>query len=211
MAAKCRKGPVAEHPAPLLYALTVEEKTPLHKQIHLGQKKDVENDKQARQFLLLMQWLREQGYEHYEVSNFAKPGFRSRHNAAYWRGIPYLGLGPSAHSFNGSERRWNIANNSIYIQTVTAGAARRETERLTPTQALNEYIMISLRTAEGIDLDRVEAGWSSAARKTIEQQVMRYFNNGLVRFSGASIQLTDPGMLMADGIASDLFYEEPVQ
>jgi len=193
------------------YALTVEEKTPLHKQIHLGQKKDVENDKQARQFLLLMQWLREKGYEHYEVSNFAKPGFRSRHNGAYWRGVPYLGLGPSAHSFNGSERRWNIANNSIYIQTVTAGAARRETERLTPTQALNEYIMISLRTAEGIDLDRVEAGWSSAARKTIEQQVMRYFNNGLVRFSGASIQLTDPGMLMADGIASDLFYEEPVQ
>ena len=138
------------------YALTVEEKTPLHKQVRLQQKQDVENSKQAHQFYLLMQWLREKGYEHYEVSNFAKPGYRSRHNSSYWKAIPYLGLGPSAHSYNGSERRWNIPNNNIYMQSVNEGAAKRETEVLTADQTLNEYIMISLRTAEGIDLNKID-------------------------------------------------------
>src|SRR6266542_127154 len=93
------------------YALTVEEKTPLHKLINTNKTQNVDDEKQARQFLLLMQWLKERGYEHYEVSNFAKPGFRSRHNSSYWKREKYLGLGPSAHSYNGSERRWNIANN----------------------------------------------------------------------------------------------------
>ena len=88
------------------YALTVEEKTPLHKLISTNKMAAVDGDKQARQFLLLMQWLREKGYEHYEVSNFAKPGFRSKHNSSYWKGSSYLGLGPSAHSYNGIERRW---------------------------------------------------------------------------------------------------------
>ncbi|HEY0732877.1 MAG TPA: radical SAM family heme chaperone HemW, partial [Chitinophagaceae bacterium] len=100
------------------YALTVEEKTPLHKMIHLNKSPDVDNDKQARQFLLLMQWLRAAGYEHYEVSNFAKPGYRSRHNASYWQGEKYLGLGPSAHSYDGINRQWNIANNQQYIASI---------------------------------------------------------------------------------------------
>ena len=187
------------------YALTVEEKTPLQKQINLGTKKDVENDKQAHQFLLLMRWLREKGYEHYEVSNFAKPGFRSRHNSSYWKGLPYLGLGPSAHSYNGVERRWNIANNNLYIQSVTEGTAKRETELLTETQKLNEYIMISLRTTEGLDLDKIEKGWRNDERKRLEREVMKFYNNGFVKFNGACIQLTDEGMLRADGIASELF------
>src|SRR5438105_8482609 len=104
------------------------------------------------QFMLLMQWLRNAGYEHYEVSNFAKPGFRSRHNSSYWKGDKYLGLGPSAHSYNGKERMWNIANNSLYLKSIQEGDAKKEIEMLTPTQQLNEYIMISLRTAEGMDL-----------------------------------------------------------
>jgi len=99
-----------------------------------------------------MHWLREAVYEHYEVSNFAKPGFRSRHNSSYWKGIPYLGLGPSAHSFNGKERRWNISNNHVYNKTVHEGKPERETEVLTSLQQLNETIMISLRTKEGLDL-----------------------------------------------------------
>ena len=139
------------------YALTVEEKTPLHKSIALQQSAPVDPEKQARQFLLLMQWLRDAGYEHYEVSNFAKPGYRSRHNSSYWQGEKYLGLGPSAHSYNGIERRWNVANNSTYIRGIENDQPEREKEMLTETEKLNEMIMISLRTKEGMDPSRMAA------------------------------------------------------
>lgn len=183
------------------YALTVEDKTPLHKKIRTNQILDVDSDKQARQFLLLMQWLREKGYEHYEVSNFAKPGFRSRHNSSYWKGEKYLGLGPSAHSYNGKERRWNIANNNLYINDFR----KREVELLTSTQQLNEYIMISLRTMEGMDLHTIEKEFGVDERKRIEQQLQKFINNNLTRLHNNVVQLTDEGMLLADGIASDLF------
>ncbi|GAA4744644.1 radical SAM family heme chaperone HemW [Flavisolibacter ginsenosidimutans] len=187
------------------YALTVEEKTPLHKNISLHKTVDVDSDKQARQFLLLMQWLRTAGYEHYEVSNFAKPGFRSRHNSSYWKGTPYLGIGPSAHSFNGMERRWNVANNSAYIKGTSEGIPQRETEVLSSTQQLNETLMISLRTMEGIDLNKIQTTWGENERKRIENDLKRYVSNGLVKINNAHAQLTDEGMLRADGIASDLF------
>lgn len=187
------------------YALTVEEKTPLHKNISLKKTGDVDSDKQARQFLQLMQWLRSAGYEHYEVSNFAKPGFRSRHNSSYWKGIPYLGLGPSAHSYNGKERRWNIPNNNIYIKSVSEGAFERELELLTSSQQLNETIMISLRTIEGIDLEKIEKAWGDKERQRLEKDLTKYLYNGLVRMNDQHAQLTDEGMLRADGIAADLF------
>ncbi len=187
------------------YALTVEEKTPLQKNIALNKTVDVDNDKQARQFLLLMQWLREAGYEHYEVSNFAKPGFRSRHNSAYWKSERYLGIGPSAHSFNGVERRWNVANNSLYIQGLTEGCPQRETETLTPRQQLNETIMISLRTMEGIDLNKIANVWGEKERLRIEKDLQKFVGTGLVRINNGFAQLTGEGMLRADGIASDLF------
>lgn len=187
------------------YALTVEEKTPLHKLIHTNKASDVDNGKQARQFLLLMQWLREKGYEHYEVSNFAKPGFRSRHNSSYWKGEKYLGLGPSAHSYNGNERRWNIANNNLYIKSINEGQSKRETEILTPTQKLNEYIMISLRTVEGIDLDRLEKEFGTEERKRVEGQIQKFVSCNLIQLNNAFAQLTDEGMLRADGMASALF------
>lgn len=187
------------------YALTVEEKTPLHKNILQHKTVDVDSDKQARQFLQLMHWLRTAGYEHYEVSNFAQPGFRSRHNSSYWKGTPYLGLGPSAHSFNGAERRWNIPNNTVYIKTVNAGAPQRETEVLTPAQQLNETIMISLRTMEGIDLNKIENDWGAKERKRLEKDLQKYTISGLVQLNNHHAQLTDEGMLRADGIAADLF------
>jgi len=189
------------------YALTVEEKTPLHKNIALHKTVDVDSDKQARQFLLLMQWLRAAGYEHYEVSNFAKSGFRSRHNSSYWKGIPYLGIGPSAHSFNGNERRWNAANNNAYIKGTSEGIPQRETEVLSSTQQLNETIMISLRTMEGIDLNKIQTIWSENERMRIENDLKKYVSNGLVKINNGRAQLTDEGMLRADGIASDLFSE----
>lgn len=187
------------------YALTVEAKTPLQKKIDTKQTPGIDNEKQARQFLLLMQWLREAGYEHYEVSNFAKPGFRSRHNSSYWKGAKYLGIGPSAHSFNGSERRWNVANNAIYIKSINDGRPQRETELLTPTQRLNETIMISLRTKEGIDLDKIEKIWGEEEKLRIQNSLKKYISNELIKMQNNHAQLTDEGMLRADGIAADLF------
>jgi oxygen-independent coproporphyrinogen III oxidase len=187
------------------YALTVEEKTPLDKLIKTSKVADVDNDKQARQFLLLMEWLREKGYEHYEVSNFAKPGFRSRHNSSYWRGDKYLGLGPSAHSYNGDERRWNIANNNVYIKAINHGAVQREVELLTASQKLNEFVMIGLRTIEGIDLEKLREQFGDDERRRIEREVEKFVKHGLVQRHELSIRLTDEGMLRADGIASELF------
>jgi oxygen-independent coproporphyrinogen III oxidase len=187
------------------YALTVEEKTPLDKLIKTSKVADVDNDKQARQFLLLMEWLREKGYEHYEVSNFAKPGFRSRHNSSYWKGDKYLGLGPSAHSYNGSERRWNIANNNVYIKAINDGGAEREAELLTTSQKLNEFVMIALRTMEGLDLDNLQEQFGANERRRIEREVEKFVKHGLVERAETFIQLTDEGMLRADGIASELF------
>lgn len=187
------------------YALTVEEKTPLHKLINTNKTSDVDNDKQARQFLLLMQWLEEKGYEHYEVSNFAKPGFKSRHNSSYWKGENYLGFGPSAHSYNGNERRWNVANNNLYIKSITEGLAKRETEILTPLQKLNEYIMISLRTREGVDMNKLETEFGPDEKMRIEKQAQKFINYKLAVFDNAAIRLTNEGMLRADGIASELF------
>lgn len=187
------------------YALTVEEKTPLQKNIALHKTADVDNDKQARQFLLLMQWLRQAGYDHYEVSNFARPGYRSRHNSAYWKGERYLGIGPSAHSFNGTERRWNVANNAVYTKGMNEGRPQQETEVLTPTQRLNETVMISMRTAEGLDLNKIESGWGQREKARLQSALKKYVSNGLIALNNGRAQLTDEGMLRADGIAADLF------
>jgi oxygen-independent coproporphyrinogen-3 oxidase len=188
------------------YALTVEEKTPLHKQIMAAKKVNVDNEKQARQFLLLMHWLKAAGYEHYEVSNFAKPGLRSRHNSSYWQGDNYLGVGPSAHSFTGQSRHWNIANNQQYIKSINNGILPKEEEQLTDVQQLNEYIMIAIRTVEGLDLDRVTQKWGTAKKAVILKQIIPYVNSKLVKQHKEVVQLTDEGMLRADGIASDLFF-----
>jgi oxygen-independent coproporphyrinogen-3 oxidase len=188
------------------YALTVEEKTPLHKLITQQKKPDIETDKQARQFLQLMKWLNEAGYEHYEVSNFAKPGCRSKHNSSYWQGVPYLGLGPSAHSYNGTVRQWNIANNQHYIQSINTGKLPTEIETLTGTQKLNEYIMIALRTKQGLDLRHVETAWGFEKVSIISKKATRYVENTLLRETDSHLQLTNEGMLLADGIAAHLFF-----
>ena len=187
------------------YALTVEEKTPLHKHIHQKQKPPVDGNQQAHQFLLLMKWLRDAGYEHYEVSNFAKPGFRSRHNSSYWKGANYLGLGPSAHSYDGTCRQWNIANNQQYIQSINKGMVPAEKEILSETDRLNEYIMISVRTKEGLDLEEIQEKWGAEKRIGIEKGLSKQVQQNLVHQRGNRFCLTDEGMLQADGIAARLF------
>jgi oxygen-independent coproporphyrinogen III oxidase len=187
------------------YALTVEEKTPLHKNISRKISQPVDEEKQARQFILLMQWLREKGYLHYEVSNFAKPGYESRHNSAYWQGKTYLGLGPSAHSFDGKERSWNVANNSIYIREINSGNLPIEKELLTEDQLVNENIMISLRTMQGLDLQNVELRWGISEKQRIENLLSKFISTNLIETKNGFVKLTDEGMLRADGIASELF------
>jgi len=184
------------------YALTVEPKTPLDKLIRKEQYENVDPDQQSSQFLQLMHWLEEAGYEHYEISNFAIPGKRSRHNSSYWQQQPYLGLGPSAHSFYGNERQWNIANNNTYITALQEDRIPFEKEILTPAQQVNEYIMTSLRTMEGLDLQSVD----DIQRKVLQKGAAKYINSGLLLLREEHLVLTKEGKLLADGIAADLFF-----
>jgi putative oxygen-independent coproporphyrinogen III oxidase len=192
------------------YALTVEPKTPLQKMITRGMAENVNPDKQSEQFLLLMQWLEDAGYEHYEISNFAKPGFRSRHNSAYWSrgaddpGKKYLGIGPSAHSFNIYSRQWNISNNQQYIESINKATIPFEKEELSAIQKLNEYIMTSLRTNEGLNAENVE----KEAGDKIMKKAAKYIESGLMRREKNSLVLTKEGKLLADGIAADLFFDQ---
>ena len=186
------------------YALTVEPKTPLDKLIRQHKSPGINPDKQSEQFLLLMQWMEEAGYEHYEISNFAKPGFRSQHNSSYWKGKKYIGFGPSAHSFDGDARWWNISNNNTYIEAINKGSIPYEKEQLTATQKINEYIMISLRTSEGLDLSKL----NETMRYELLTSCRKYIENGLVKRENNFLNLTREGKLLADGIASDLFFDQ---
>jgi oxygen-independent coproporphyrinogen III oxidase len=193
------------------YALTVEPKTPLHKMVLQQQKEDTDPEKQARHFLQLMGWLEKAGYEHYEISNFAQPGFQSRHNRSYWQGNHYLGLGPSAHSFNGRSRQWNKSNNNSYMDALAKDELSFETELLTPVQQYNEYVMTSLRTAEGLDLAKAGALLQATHKKThfsVEAAAAKYLQQGKMKRVNGFLRLTPEGRLLADGIAADLFLLE---
>jgi oxygen-independent coproporphyrinogen-3 oxidase len=180
------------------YALTVEPKTPLYKMIKQNKSADINPDKQSAQFLLLMQWLEDAGYEHYEISNFAKTGWRSLHNSSYWQRKKYLGLGPSAHSYNGISRQWNVSNNTIYITSINNGIMPCEKEVLTKNQQLNEYIMTSLRTMEGLNLD--------ITGSHLLEKSQQFIDRGLMKLENDFLTLTKEGQLLADGIASELFF-----
>ena len=188
------------------YALTVEPKTGLEKMIEKKQIEAVDPEKQARHFSLLMQWMKEAGFEHYEISNFALPGHRSKHNSSYWSGASYLGIGPSAHSFNGTSRQWNIANNSLYIQALKNNELPFELETLTAEQQLNEYIMTALRTIEGLNLNRVSNLWGQEKTAQILIEAKKYLARGDAYVEDHALILTKSGRLLADGIASDLFF-----
>jgi oxygen-independent coproporphyrinogen-3 oxidase len=187
------------------YALTVEPKTALYKMIKTKKKENINSDVQAKQFLILMNMLRGAGYEHYEISNFAKPGFRSRHNSSYWQGKKYIGIGPSAHSYNGKERMWNMANNVFYIRSLQQNIIPFEKEILTNKEKIDEYIMTSLRTKEGMDLGFIENNFSNSERKRIENILQNKVEEGNYFQQNERIILTDKGKLFADAIAVELF------
>lgn len=187
------------------YALTVEPGTALDKMIAQHKTEPVDPNLAAQHFDILGKAATAAGFEQYEISNFAKPGFRSRHNTSYWKGIHYLGLGPSAHSFNGTARQWNVANNIKYIRSINEGIVPSEQEILTPEQRLNEYIMTALRTIEGINLDYVEEHFGKEHSERLKTGSRKYMDNGKMILQGTNLILTPAGRLFADGIAADLF------
>lgn len=185
------------------YALTVEPKTTLQRHIADGKKLKVNEEQSARQFQILVAEMNKAGYEQYEISNFALPGWYAIHNTNYWRGKHYLGLGPSAHSFNGHSRRWNVANNNIYAEKITGGILPYEEEILTPAQQVNEKIMTALRTQWGLNLQQLPTPYAAVVINNIKNlQPAHYTLNNNV------LTLTNQGKLFADGIAAELFVED---
>ncbi|MGF7232087.1 radical SAM family heme chaperone HemW [Arachidicoccus sp.] len=187
------------------YALTVEPKTALAKMIAKEKVSDIQPQKQVAQFDILMQWASANNFEHYEISNFAKPGFRSKHNSNYWLGTAYLGLGPSAHSFDGSTRQWNIANNALYLQSLKKQLLNYERETLSRENKINEMLMISLRTIEGIDLKKMEVLYGRAEKDRVKNLAKKWIDRQYLYEKDNHLMLTSTGKHYADGIAADLF------
>lgn len=184
------------------YCLTVEEKTALDHFVRAGKVPAVDEEQAARQFNLLVDLLERAGYEQYEISNFARPGHYALHNSNYWRGEPYLGIGPSAHSFDGATRHWNVANNAKYIREMLAGNGVVEgMERLTPSQRYNEYVMTSLRTSWGCRLGQI----TPAFRPHFQRAIQPFVDRDQVICDGDIYRLTRTGKLLADRIAMEVF------
>lgn len=186
------------------YALTVEPQTALAHFVEKGKAAGTDAEKQVRQSNILMQAMEDAGYEHYEISNFAMPGFRSQHNSSYWMSKHYLGVGPGAHSFNGHSRQWNISNNALYIQSIELGEIPAEIENLTPAQQLNEYIMTSLRTMEGLSLLKVKE-WGEHQAERIIKTAKPFIMDGRLIQQPTALVLSRSGKSWADGIAAALF------
>jgi oxygen-independent coproporphyrinogen-3 oxidase len=190
------------------YSLTVEDKTPLELMIRKGKMRPVDENLSLSQFHILCTTMQEHGFEHYEVSNFCLPGAYSHHNTAYWHGKHYLGLGPSAHSYNGISRCWNVANLADYIETVTAGEVKSEQELLSPTTQLNEYIMTSLRTMWGCDLVTVRRKFGEEIAENLLLEALTFIESKQMIYREGKLVLTPEGLLFADGISAELFTEE---
>jgi oxygen-independent coproporphyrinogen-3 oxidase len=187
------------------YALTVEPKTALHRFIAKGIVPDVDDSQAEAQFRILTDQLEREGFLHYEISNFGKPGFFSRNNTAYWQGKPYLGIGPSAHSFNGISRSWNCRNNAKYIKAIGSGIVPSEIEILTMADRYNEFVMTGLRTMWGLSLHRIRTEFGPEYLDYLVQESEKHIEQKLLIKEKDTLILTKKGKFLADGIASDLF------
>ncbi|MCZ2102560.1 MAG: radical SAM family heme chaperone HemW [Chitinophagales bacterium] len=189
------------------YCLTVEEKTALHHMIQKGRFLPLNADHANQQFEYLVQTLTNHGFQHYEISNFAKPGYIAIHNTNYWKGEKYLGIGPSAHSYDGKTRSWNIANNKKYIDAILEGNLPMEIEFLTPSMRYNEYIMTGLRTQWGVQLEKISA-ISPEYVHFFKKQIQQPMADNFVVIENDHYILTNAGKYFADRIAMDLFVVE---
>lgn len=188
------------------YALTVEPKTALENWIAKGKVKSPKEEEQNREFYYLSDFLKDHGFEHYEVSNFAKPGFYSRHNSSYWKYREYLGIGPSAHSYNGFDiRSWNVANNQQYIKKLNDKLLAKEEEILSQEDQFNEMIMIGLRTIWGVDLTSLKSKFSDRVLEHFQTEIKPKLEEGILITENGHLKIPEKHWFMADGIASDLF------
>lgn len=187
------------------YALTVEPKTALKKFIEQGKVAPVNDEETRSHYELMIDTLENAGYINYEFSNFGKPGYFSQNNTGYWQGKPYLGIGPSAHSFDGNKRSWNISNNIKYIKSINNGNIPLAFEVLSVTDKYNEYIMTGLRTMWGVSLVKVENDFGKRYRDYLLEQVEKHVENQLLYIEDDILKITKKGKFLGDGIASDLF------
>ncbi|NNE33090.1 MAG: radical SAM family heme chaperone HemW [Winogradskyella sp.] len=187
------------------YALTVEPKTALASFIKKGIIDDVDDEQAHEQFHILKEKLEAEGFIHYELSNFGKDGFFSQNNSAYWKGKSYIGIGPSAHSFNGTQRGWNVSNNSKYIEAIQQKKLPIEVETLTLTDQYNEYIMTGLRTIWGVSLENVEKRFGTKFKDYLNEQSEVFINQHLLYIDDGHLRVTKKGQFLSDGIASELF------
>ena len=187
------------------YALTIEPKTALHKMIKSGTIPNLDDDVSQQHFHILIDKLQENGFVHYELSNFGKPNYFSKNNTAYWLGKKYIGIGPSAHSFDGKARSWNVSNNSLYLKAITENKLPSESEILSKTDQYNEYIMTGLRTIWGVSLEKIETEFGSNYLDYLRQQAEKYISDNLLKVENNTLKTTKKGKFLCDGIASDLF------
>lgn len=187
------------------YALTVEPKTALKKLIQTGKISEPKDDVAQEHFMILVDTLQENGFIHYELSNFAKENYFSKNNSAYWLGKKYIGIGPSAHSYDGISRSWNMANNALYLKGIEADNLPNEIEILSQTDRYNEYIMTGLRTIWGVSLDRIEKEFGESKLHYLQKQSEKFLSDGLLSIENKILKTTPKGKFLADGIASDLF------
>ena len=187
------------------YALTVEAKTALHTFIQKGIIPPPDDEVAQEHFHLLVDKLEENGFIHYELSNFGKSTYLSKNNSSYWLGEKYIGIGPSAHSYNGISRSWNISNNTLYLKSISENILPSETETLTKTDRYNEYVMTGLRTIWGISLDRIETEFGKTYLDYLNKQSYNYIEDHLLFVDDNILRTTKIGKFLSDGIASDLF------
>ena len=201
-----RKLIALEVPHVSSYALTVEPKTALNTWIAQGKVSAPKEDLQNQEFFYMSDFLKDHQFDHYEISNFGKAGFHSKHNSAYWKSHEYLGIGPSAHSFNGrTERSWNIANNKLYINSLNENKLPKETEILTEKERYNEMMMIGLRTSWGVDLAALENNFGEEILEHFHQSIQARVEDGVLIMENNHLKIPEKNWFLADGIASDLF------
>lgn len=190
------------------YTLTIEPKTALYHQVKTKQVQLPIEGEMIKQYELLMEKTRQNGLVQYEVSNFGKEDYFSQHNSNYWRGEEYLGFGPSAHSFYGGKRSWNVANNIKYIQAITKNLSYSENEEIDQKTSYNEYILTRLRTIWGVDRNELFEKYDSKIVHHFNKEIDKYLNSSYLQIENNVITLTQEGMMIVDGISSDLFYVE---
>ena len=187
------------------YSLTIEPKTVFGHRLKKGEMQELPEQNMAACFEFTHEYLDKNGYIAYETSNFAKPGFESKHNSSYWKQESYLGIGPAAHSFNQVSRQWNVANNATYTKQIKSGNIPAEIEQLSPENQINEYIMTQLRTHWGIDMGYLRKRFNSIQATFPDEEIVSWINQGIAEVRNGHLVLVGKGRLIADGLAAQLF------